>query len=751
MSGQESLLTDLKVCSRRKGVSLEDAFGDYDPKKTGTVTMAQLRKVLSYLNFWVNEAKFNSIVTDYGENGLFHYKNFISGQAAPVPESLPERILVRLALELKTAGFTIREWFQQFDPNRTGRIARPTFIRSWRLSAEFATQIAESYKFPTTDEIDYFRLADETDAALAGYQQPSIQIANLPPFFSRVREAMQIAQVDPIDSFVLADKYKRNRITGQQFSYELGMFGVTLSPVEWRDLVSLFSDIEGVDYRRFCDVLKSEIAANPPADAPTNGVDLDALLKHLSVTCANRHTQIEELFTDCDARGTGTIPTLRFFRNLAVARFALSPREVSALESAFKVDGQTMDYRRFLAAISPKAAQLVDLRPRLGEFLRLRSISLQPILARFDRARTGRVTTSDLFTALRSISFDLNAAEVAQIKQSYGVSPTPTVPIDAFCAGIDFVAPAVAPDPRPPAGFVKPTMAAKAPRPAPPAAVVAVLDAAALAVDRLKIDLFDAFRAMDQPTQRLVPMLKFRNYLVNIGVRDCEPAVDYYAFRDGIRYLDFVDDLRAFGRLVKTQREPSPETQRVLAAIKARAAADGIGVRGLFTRFDRDRSHRVLKLRLRDILVALEVDATAADLEHFADDFEDPKWADYVIYGPIVDYLEALPAPEEEPARTQSMRGASATDDREIYSMLNTFRGKLVARHKAAADVFRGCNPEGVSQQEFRERLSNLAIVLREMEIQRLIRKYRRPMAAEIDWVAFCRDIETSKTLQAEI
>jgi hypothetical protein len=119
---------------------------------------------------------------------------------------------------------------------------------------------------------------------------------------------------------------------------------------------------------------------------------------------------------------------------------------------------------------------------------------------------------------------------------------------------------------------------------------------------------------------------------------------------------------------------------------------------------------------------------------------------EYIAYKPIVKYVDALDVGDEE-LRSVSVSASKATIDRETWSILNTFREKLLARRRSPHDAFRGCPAGGIAQREFREGLASLGIFLRENEIQKLMRMYRCNLRADVDWSAFCRDIEASRTL----
>jgi Ca2+-binding EF-hand superfamily protein len=180
--------------------------------------------------------------------------------------------------------------------------------------------------------------------------------------------------------------------------------------------------------------------------------------------------------------------------------------------------------------------------------------------------------------------------------------------------------------------------------------------------------------------------------------------------------------------------------------LKTHIVVHQTSIQDLFYRYDRSRTSRVLKSRVPGVLSAMGLSPSASEVQHLCDDFSDPKMAEYIAYKPIVHYVDALDIGDEE-LRSISVSASNATIDREIWAMLNMFREKLLARRRSPYDAFRGSATGGIAQKQFREGLANLGLVLREGEIQKLRRKYRCNLRADVDWAAFCRDIEASRTL----
>jgi Ca2+-binding EF-hand superfamily protein len=255
---------------------------------------------------------------------------------------------------------------------------------------------------------------------------------------------------------------------------------------------------------------------------------------------------------------------------------------------------------------------------------------------------------------------------------------------------------------------------------------------------------------MDSLRQGVVPLFRFRNHLTNLGIRasDIERIVSQYPAATGVDWQAFLADLQAYGAVSKPSVGLSPETKQLLMLMKTQILVHQTNVESLFYRYDSSRTCRVLKSRVPGILEGLGLSATPAQIRSLCDDFTDPKLPEYVGYKAIVDYVDALQVGDEE-LRSVQVSASNATIDREIASLLNAFREKLVARHRVPADGFRGCKPGGISPQEFRDGLIALGLYLKEADLQKLMRKYRCNMRADVDWGAFCRDIETSKTLDA--
>jgi hypothetical protein len=180
--------------------------------------------------------------------------------------------------------------------------------------------------------------------------------------------------------------------------------------------------------------------------------------------------------------------------------------------------------------------------------------------------------------------------------------------------------------------------------------------------------------------------------------------------------------------------------------IKTHVRVHQVNVESLFYQYDSSRTCRVLKSRVPAILVGAGLEATPDQIASLCNDFTDPKLPEYVGYKPLVEYVDRLQIGDDE-LRSVRVNASNATIDREMAALLNSFREKLAARRRTPADGFRGCNAGPISPNEFRDGLLALGLYVRETDLQKLMRKYRCNMRADVDWKAFCQDIESSKTL----
>jgi hypothetical protein len=254
---------------------------------------------------------------------------------------------------------------------------------------------------------------------------------------------------------------------------------------------------------------------------------------------------------------------------------------------------------------------------------------------------------------------------------------------------------------------------------------------------------------MDAHRQGIVPIVRFRNYLMNLGIgsTDVDQLISQYQVPNGVDWSAFLDHLQNFGDASKQPMDFSPATKQLLMLIKTRILVHQLSVENLFYRYDSSRTCRVLKSRVPGILAGVGIHATPDQIQSLCDDFADPKLVEYVGYKPLVEYVDRLQVSDAE-LRSVAVNASNATIDREIASLLNCFREKLVVRRRIPADGFRGCKPGPITGQEFRDGLLTLGLYLKEADIQKLMRKYRCNMRADVDWEAFCRDIENSKILE---
>jgi hypothetical protein len=196
-------------------------------------------------------------------------------------------------------------------------------------------------------------------------------------------------------------------------------------------------------------------------------------------------------------------------------------------------------------------------------------------------------------------------------------------------------------------------------------------------------------------------------------------------------------DLEKCGSSERCRPSLSSATKQLLMLLKTHIVVHQTSLQDLFSRCDNGRAARVLKSRIP----AMGLSASAADLQHLCDDF-----AEYITYKPILEYVDALDVGDDE-LRSVSVSASNATIDREVSAMLTTFREKLLTRRRSPRDAFKGCATGGIPQSQFRERLATLGLVLMEGDIQKLMRRYRCNLWADVDWDAFCRGIESSRTI----
>jgi Ca2+-binding EF-hand superfamily protein len=348
-----------------------------------------------------------------------------------------------------------------------------------------------------------------------------------------------------------------------------------------------------------------------------------------------------------------------------------------------------------------------------------------------DRKHTGSITVTDLFGALRSLSFDLTVQEKRVFQSRLGPAVQGTVNIAEFCADVD-----------PAQIFSEPVRAVGDDEAQiPPDAVVDVLAKLSAIKQSGKADLREEFRSRDLRHEGLIPISQVQPILLGLGLKqaDVDVLTDFYSPKPRlINYFGILKDQEMFAPPVLPGDEPiRPEARAVLARLAAAVRANGLNVERAFIKYDPARAGKVDAGRIRAVFDAIGFRISPGDEDVLKRAFVtagDGKF-DYDKLLVLLGEGEDL---EEPPAGPAPLDAATVT-------ILQNLNARVQSRRRKVRDGFAGSEPGGIGETEFKKVLGNYGIVLRDSEIQKLVSSYKLGDGT-VDWEKFCNDVESNKS-----
>jgi Ca2+-binding EF-hand superfamily protein len=324
----EDALSLIKAHLVRRSTGMKEVFQSFDKLRTGRVTRAQFRQVLSWVEADVGDHGFEILCAQFTDTTLgdFCYLPFVARvdkdedthpnptcptlsilQTDETSTASPdvEQILHRLKTKVKTERIRVYDALRDFDPLHCGRITVSEFLRAidryqFTLTPTEQNALAQRYLLPkrvhASQEVDYRRFSDELESVFtqknmeqnpttdpipfaanwhAHRQDPVERAAAVP----RVLRALA-ADLKQRRMYVLLryledhDKIHNGTITASQFRSAMSAAGCSLTLRDSETLCAHYALVDlpdAVDYLNFHRDLAEELAA--PARAPSPPTD----------------------------------------------------------------------------------------------------------------------------------------------------------------------------------------------------------------------------------------------------------------------------------------------------------------------------------------------------------------------------------------------------------------------------------------------------------------------------------------------
>lgn len=757
-------IQELRNKVMRKGASLPDAFREYDKKDEGIITHENFRKLLANAHCFVDDEKFKFIVTPYSEGNIFYYDLFLHDLDGATTDKTNKTVskdeLRQFGAQFRDRGIDIIDCLREFDKNRTGRISVKLFLRETTNTA-LAQKIAKEFSNEATGEVEYFRLSREIQTALdecpnINHSQPQMKPDknDLPPFFSDVAKFFKAQSIDPMQLLSRHDRFKRYRIQPQQFLSEMANLNLPITPNQLNILSDFFTQSGLFDYMAFCDEIVDVIRKMPkPQTARAPVVDLNEILDRFTTFLVQRRPNIQEQVATLDHKGLGLVPAGRFFRALNSSGFTMNNDECACIENEFSDANGNIDYLRFFGQVAPKAPpapDIEDILVRLHNFLIDRNTQLRPRVEKFG---TDVVQFEQLMSVLRVLGFDITNQEAHVLKMNFGNGRDNTINVQEFCRVVD-------PELKPPE---EPEELPPLPRKERDEDASVALDAmtrVAVISAKYQLNLREDFRKYDTNLNGLISPDSFRLVINNLPIqilpKEIETLVRFYTSSGNLcSYDQFCSDMEDFGGRRAAQQphltqqiltESKPQTAAIdpiLHKLKIFLTREKISPDTIFVPYDNTQSGMIPKLRVQSILESVGFPCLPSELNIICETFQDPRVTEKINYKKLCSAISQTNVTQDEIA-TASIDNTSGVIDGETLTIISNIREKLAERHKKPRQPFQGIKGPLMSQQDFRRCIGTYGLIIKEPDLQKIIRAFRRNTQGDIDFQSFLATIEST-------
>jgi hypothetical protein len=357
-----------------------------------------------------------------------------------------------------------------------------------------------------------------------------------------------------------------------------------------------------------------------------------------------------------------------------------------------------------------------------------------------------------MISAFRSVGFHPSTAEVTAVCQRYGDGRLLTWKL--LCAEVE-------PTPAPPP---KPAVSESA-REEPSLEIVQFMQRISQAVERCGTSLRSEFLGVDVRKVGVLSSQVFKGVLDSLAVRTSLSEISgllkqYFKPKtDMIVYGVFCDDLELFGKapppvprpriVIPTKDEKDIErSEQALRLLKAALGCRRLHGEELFIGHDSARMGTIPIETLVPATKAIAPFLSDEVVEQIKKDFRDRRQPERFNYRRLCAILGSVVATQEDIEQVIEHRREVYGENENVEPVLVTIKGKLTERRKTIYELFINVTSDGIPVTQFRNRIGAAGIALSEADAQKLVWKYKTRIPNEIDWRAFCADVEEARSIR---
>ncbi|KAK7111168.1 uncharacterized protein [Littorina saxatilis] len=427
------VLNELSEKCRRRRLLMYPYFKDYDRSQaySRVVTPLQFGRILHFLGMNVNNEDLKLLLAKFEDptTGDVNYPafvqavdqefvghtmddisiaddtrtNMVTQSKLPEVEVSFDDLMARIRHIILTSRIRALDYFQDFDPLRTGSISKTRFRRCLAimglsplaqhdLNDKQFDLLCKAYQNPKkADQALYSRFVADVESV---FTQPGLEkepMAAVPPqeifrvpkpgtidwneadeghrelyeaTMDRIRARVDQRRILLKPVFQDFDKHNNNHITRQQFRQALTMLDIPITPAELAALEAKFFNDAGVNYLAFLNALEpveppqfmyvkrleevrqtNDKKALPELHAQG---DLEQILLKIKTKVCKERVRVEDFMRDYDKLRSGKILKTSFRRAVTLARLDLYESELAMIEDKYQsVDPNYIEYKRF--------------------------------------------------------------------------------------------------------------------------------------------------------------------------------------------------------------------------------------------------------------------------------------------------------------------------------------------------------------------------------------------------------------------
>lgn len=798
MDKNQYFIQELKTAAHRKGANLEDLFLEYDKNETGRILYAKFRTILSSIAFWCEEDRLRDATYPYVKGHYFFYSEFLKSTSnSRSTNSLSDAELKIFGQFLLNRGTCIIDICRPYDHFRTGRIGALIFIQA-AFNHSLAKKIADHYTIPGTADIEYVQIARDVQTALSKNIDlskpltPPMEI-NLPPCFPIVAQIIKEQRIDAYSAFFNYDRRHLGTIPTDQFLGEISKFGVQLSPSEFVELGKAFTDPQCpscVNYNRFCEEVEKStpvtfrLSGNPrvfnnghPSPQQTNLTAEEVMAPFIGIS-ERDIWRLKNFFSFEDHEQIGFLPSHIFFKGTKLINLNPNQKERAVLIEKYQNPSNgSIDYLSFLADLhDPNSSSLKEknqseinnLFSDIHSHLLNNDTRLRPILERIDKVGTGMIGVHVIIEQLEISHFRFSLSQKDLIGAHFGERTS----IEQFCKLVDPTLDEIEEhkEQQRRAGELKTAMEnAKKARAIPDKHIVSILASLCQLEDQTGLDLRTEFHNIDHLHTNFIKFSVFKNLILSYSVNQPEPLSigkddidDLFIFyrvnkSDEMLYQNLLDDKEKYGlqwyeEMLESQQRARMESQIVservewiLKKICGFCSLKHMDLLTLLKTFDTTRTGDLPPQKFVHALGMITY-FTNEEVEELIRAFANKNGN--VNYRRLLEIVEKVNLTKDDLVQIKIDPRYSEVSQRDIEPLLVTIKEKMISRRKRLIDVFASAQSNEISSEQFKQILKSLDLIFKTADVQLLIKKYRANLNGDINWQTFCKDVQSSRSIQ---